>query len=165
MIEKVESAPHYRDLHEVFSKHRRQSTFGRLHDPTEDEKDERQSVIDYLNHYELVAIGIRERILDAKFYRNWMESAFVRDWNAAADFIQYERWRWSTVEEKWTYHRQIFGNYQVMANEWSSQAVNLTEATSGPPDAPSGPGDDALPEPDGRSSGDGNPTPPATRAD
>ncbi len=38
MIEKVESAPHYRSLHAVFSYHRRQDSFSRLHNPTEDSR-------------------------------------------------------------------------------------------------------------------------------
>jgi Domain of unknown function (DUF4760) len=45
---------------------------------------------DYINHYELVAIGIRSNILDERMYRTWMEGPFVRDFNSAADFIQSE---------------------------------------------------------------------------
>lgn len=150
MIEKVESAPHYRSLHAVFSYHRRQDSFSRLHNPTEEKgKSERQAVLDYLNHYELVSIGIREQILDAEFYRNWMLSPFVRDWNAAANFIQRERWKWDSKQSLWTYHDPLFENYQFMAKKWSYEAVDLSRNSSGPPDVPSGPGDEALPDTDG----------------
>ena len=116
MIEKVESAPHYRSLHSVFSYHRRQGTFGRLHSPTEEkDKSERQAVLDYLNHYELVSIGICKNILDAEIYRDWMLSPFVRDWNAASNFIQRERWKSDTKVKAWTYHARLFENYQRVA--------------------------------------------------
>jgi len=142
--------PHYRGLHAVFSYHRRQNSFSRLHSPTEEkDKAERQSVLDYLNHYKLVAIGIREDILDADIYRDWMLSPFVRDWNAAADFIQRERWKWDSDKRTWTYHKPLFTNYQAVARLWSSEAVDLSEAYSVPPQAPSGPGDEAFPETDG----------------
>ncbi|WP_018700872.1 DUF4760 domain-containing protein [Amorphus coralli] len=148
MIEKVESTPHYRGLHSVFSYHRRQSSFYRLHNPREEkDRQERQAVLDYLNHYELVAIGICNRILDADFYRDWMLGPFVRDWNAAAEFIQRERWKWDVAKGEWRYHGPLFRNFQTLACRWSSQAIVLDEAYSPPPDAPSGPGDEAYPVP------------------
>jgi len=150
MIEKVESAPHYRDLHTVFAYHRRQGTFSRLHNPTEEkDKRERQSVLDYINHYELVSIGIRNKILDADFYRDWMLSPFVRDWNACAEFVQRERWKWDNEKRVWTYHAKLFENYQAIACRWSSEAIKLDECFSNPPTTPSGPGDEAFPETDG----------------
>lgn len=80
MIEKTESTPHYREFHAAFAYHRRQSSFSRLHDPTEEkDKQERQKILDYLNHYEIIAIGIRHDILDAKIYRSWMQGPFIRD--------------------------------------------------------------------------------------
>lgn len=150
MIEKVESAPHYCSLHSVFSYHRRQGSFERLHNPTEEkDKDERQAVLDYLNHHELVSIGIRTEILDAKFYRDWMLGPSVRDWNAAANFTQRERWKWNAEQGCWKYHSPLFENFQAVACEWSSEAIVLNETYSSPPGAPSGPGDEALPETDG----------------
>jgi hypothetical protein len=150
MIEKVESAPHYRSLHSVFSYHRRQDSFSRLHDPQEEkDKSERQAVLDYLNHYELVSIGIRRKILDSEFYRSWMLSPFVRDWNAAAEFIQRERWKWDEQKSKWYYHHPLYENYQFVAESWSPEVIKLNENTSGPPSAPSGPGDESFPEADG----------------
>ncbi len=150
LIEKVESTPHYRGLHSVFSYHRRQSTFDRLHDPLEEkDKDERQKVLDYLNHYELVAIGIRHAILDGKIYKAWMLGPFVRDWNASAAFIQRERWKWDANGASWIYHARLYENYQSVAQTWSTDATDIDEGASRPPRAPSGPGDEALPEADG----------------
>jgi hypothetical protein len=44
-----------------------------------------------LNTYELIAIGIRAGILDEKMYETFYRGTFVRDWNAAREFITEER--------------------------------------------------------------------------
>lgn len=147
MIEKVESTPHYRDLHSVFSYHRRQDSFHRLHNPSEEkDKQERQALLDYLNHYELVSIGISKKILDAEIYKEWMLGPFIRDWNAASSFIQRERWKWDEAAAKWRYHSPLFANYQSVAKLWSAKAVDLDQTSSSPPEEPTGPGDESLPE-------------------
>lgn len=147
LIEKVESTPHYRALHSAFSYHRRQDCFARLHNPTEaKDKEERQSVLAYLNHYELVSIGLTKKILDEDIYKRWMLGPFVRDWNAAADFIQKERWKRSASEDSWYYHSPLFEHYQKYACKWSNDAVRIDEHYSGPPDAASGPGDEPVPK-------------------
>jgi len=149
MIEKVESTHHYQLLHAAFSYHRRQDTFARLHDPQETkDKSERQSVLDYLNHYELVSIGLQKRILDDKIYRDWMRGPFVRDWNAAATFIQRERWKWDEEKKDWHYHYPLFENYQAVATRWSDEAIILIEDEKDRPKSPAGPGDEALPDGD-----------------
>lgn len=149
LIEKVESTPHYRERHEVFSRYRRNSAFNVLHSPTDKkEVQERQHVLDYLNHYELVSIGILEKILDEGIYRSWMLHPFVRDWNAAADFVQRERWKWNEEDRKWEYHDPLFAAYQSVARRWSTDAVSISEKTAPPPESPQGPGDEAYPEAD-----------------
>jgi len=146
MIEKVESTPHYKTLHAVFSYHRRQDTFDRLHDPQEaKDSEERQAVLDYLNHYELVAIGVCREILDEAIYRDWMRGPFVRDWNAAARFIQRERWKWDEAARSWHYHDALFEHYQLVASRFSSKAIKLDKTTFTHPEAPHGPGDDPIP--------------------
>ena len=147
MIEKVESVPHYRQMHEAFSYHRKQSSFSRLHDPAETrDREERTKVLDYLNHYELVSIGIASEILDEDFYRNWMRGPFVRDWNAAADFIQRERWKFDDSEDQWIYNAQLFASFQTYAVRWSEEAKNISKDVSVPPATPKGPGDEAYPD-------------------
>lgn len=149
MIEKVESTQHYQALHAAFSYHRRQLSFGRLHDPQETkDKSERQSVLDYINHYELVSIGIRKKILDDQIYREWMRGPFVRDWNAASSFIQRERWKWDEEAKDFDYHAVLYENFQVVAKRWSNEAVDLNKSLGGKPKTPAGPGDEALPNGD-----------------
>lgn len=151
MIEKVESMPHYRAMHATFSYHRKLKSFDRLHDPSEvKDKTERTNVLDYLNHYELVGIGIAEDILDEDFYKNWMRGPFVRDWNAAADFVQRERWKFDEGRKKWVYNEQLFEHFQMYATRWSTDAVKLDAKFAGPPDKPAGPGDEAYPKDESR---------------
>lgn len=146
LIEKRESTDHYRQISRIFFDLQKGGGFMHLVDPAPDEKPLRKAVFDYLNHYEMVSIGIRQDILDEKIYRAWMEGAFVRDWNAAADFIQRERWK-ADAQGNWSYRASVYENYQHVACRWSSEAVNLIEDKTKQPQVPARPGDDPLPEP------------------
>lgn len=146
LIEKRESTDHYRKIVKRFSELRKLPNLVHLHDPDDDSKSDREILLSCVNHYELVAIGIRQDILDATIYRAWMEGAFVRDWNAVADWVQRERWKQSD-NGQWTYRKSVFEHFQWVACSWSPDARRLNEMTSPPPDAPSGPGDEPLPRP------------------
>ncbi|MES2443439.1 MAG: DUF4760 domain-containing protein [Pseudomonadota bacterium] len=144
LIEKIESDQHYRQITDRFSELRRGIGFSHLNDPAPENRDDRRAVLDYLNHYEIVAIGIRHNILDAEMYRAWMEGVFVRDWNAAAEFIQRERWKGDATS--WTYRASVFEHFQWAATRWSKDATRLSAKTSPPPSRAAGPGDEPLPE-------------------
>jgi hypothetical protein len=146
LIEKRESTEHYRDLSRTFFELQKGPGFLHLVAPTDADRPVRKKVFDYLNHYEIIAIGLRQNILDEKIYRAWMEGAFVRDWNAAADFIQRERWKCDHAGQ-WQYRNSIYRNYGHLAQRWSKEARILTAESSGPPLTSAGPGDDQLPEP------------------
>lgn len=146
LIEKAESTEHYRDRNQRFSELRRAIGFGGLNNPqTPQARIDRQLVLDYLNHYEMIAIGIRNGVLDQGFYREWMRGPFVRDWNAAVEFIQGERWK--REGDKWSYYPRTFANYQQLARRWDRTAFNLTKDSFSPPDSSlaGGPGDEPLP--------------------
>lgn len=146
LIEKVESSEHYRARNAVFSRRRTGPGFADLNAPmTDSDREDRSAVVDYLNHYEIVAIGIRSNILDAEFYRRWMVGPFVRDWNAASDWVQRERWKWDAEARLWRYRHQLFENFQWLAIRWSAEARVLTSESSAPPPHSAGPGDAALP--------------------
>src|SRR5262245_12979175 len=63
LIEKRESTEHYRALSRTFFELQKGAGFMHLVDPSPDDKPIRKLVFDYLNHYEIIAIGIREDIL------------------------------------------------------------------------------------------------------
>jgi Domain of unknown function (DUF4760) len=130
MIEKVESTTFYRDNHRAFLDHRKKNSFADLHGRPYGQMDERHKVTDYLSHYEIVSMGIRSRILDERFYKNSMRSAFVRDWDAAADLIQRERWR--KIDGKGAYNYKLY-EHQCLAVRWGAKR-NLSRASSAPPD-------------------------------
>lgn len=149
LIEKVESTPHYRALAEAFDTVRRTGRFLSMNDPrTDDDRLLRKNILDYMGHYELVAIGIRCGILDETIYKRWMRSHVVMEWNAAADFIQSERWRLSTDGADLVYHPELFEHFQWAASRWSPKARRLTATSTPKPAVPTGPvapGDLALP--------------------
>ncbi len=151
LIEKVESGEHYRNIVHTFTELRRGQGFAHLSNPkTPVDKEARRCVNDYMNHYEMVALGIRTGILDEAFYRDWMRGPLVRDWNAAADWVQRERWK-RQEDSSWEYYQSIFLEYEHLARKWSNEAVVLSEEYSGPPpdDEAGGPSDDPLPPPPG----------------
>ncbi len=146
LIEKRESTEHYRQIIDRFSTLRKNRGFNHLNAPAQGDVTDRRMLIDYLNHYELVSIGIRQDILDSKIYRAWIEGSFVRDWNAVADWVQRERWK-QDDNDAWHYRASIYANYQHIACLWSREAVRLTATSSPPPALTSGAGDDPFPEP------------------
>nr|WP_299438717.1 DUF4760 domain-containing protein [uncultured Rhodospira sp.] len=149
-IFEIEQGEHYSGIHRTFSFVKQEGLFDRLHSPSSTEfRRMRSDVQQYLNHYELIAIGIQEGVFSDALYKRWMRGPFVRDWNTAADFIQRERWRWDARTGRWIYHAALFENYQAVAKQWSDEAVSLNESYSPPPAAPGGPGDEAYPASDG----------------
>lgn len=146
LIEKRESTEHYRQIIDRFSTLRKARGFNHLNDPVEADIADRRMLIDYLNHYELVSIGIRQDILDAKIYRAWIEGSFVRDWNAVAEWVQRERWK-KDADGNWTYRNSIYASYQQMACRWSPDAVRLSASSTPPPTETFVGGDEPFPEP------------------
>lgn len=146
LIEKVESSNYYRELLEVFHRRKMDSTLEKLSEP----KDavghkERKSVFSFLNHYELVSLGIQKEILDEEFYKGWMRSSFIDDWIAAKTFIQRERWKKSDDGKSWVYHAKLYEHYNCVAHRWSPGEVEiLSEKSGGHPDEPVGPGDQPM---------------------
>lgn len=154
LIEKAESNDYYLRINKSFSRVRREGLFDRLDDPlTARDKALRRDVGAYLNHYELIALGIDKAILDEAFYKVWMAGPFVRDWDAAADWIQRERWR-RGADGGWVYRDELYFHYQRVAMRWSKDARNLV-AGDPPADPPVPPGnlvslgDEPLPDTSG----------------
>jgi len=95
LIERTESQEYYQGLYEKFKSFRKSGAFSdrarleKLLDPeTEQEKADRTEIMFFLNHYELIAAGFKNYILDKDFYADFMRGAVVRDWNAARQLIE-----------------------------------------------------------------------------
>ncbi len=72
-------------------------------------------------------------MLDGRFYRRWMQGAFVRDWNAAAAWVQRERFSLNETTKAWDYSDKRLENYQVGACRWSKEAKNISRTCGHPP--------------------------------
>ena len=92
LIERTESNDHYLKLRASFRRLETNNAdpafFARITHPIEEpDRTLRREIVAYLNHYELVAIGCAEGILDEGFYRSWMRSHLVRDFGLARPLI------------------------------------------------------------------------------
>jgi hypothetical protein len=127
LIEKTESSEHYRQLVETFLRIKDEGLFVHMVDKSvAGLLPERGALIDYLNHYELVAIGVRNGVLDADMYRLWMQSAFVDTWNDAAAWVQAIRLRGRTKGDPQAYNHKAYEHFAHLAARWSPMAVRLT---------------------------------------
>ena len=94
LIEATESEPFYQGLYSTFTKYRKEPEFrARMLREPSDPSDEaaRQRCFEFLNHYELVALGIKEAVIDESFYKEWMAYVVIRDWKAASGLVQLAR--------------------------------------------------------------------------
>ena len=164
MLEKSESTEHYRTSGSTFNDHFEKpmseaeiDNFISSDQPAG--KVLRRSIIDYLNHYEFMSLGVRQRAFHEKTYRKWMRSAVVRDWNRAAPLIQQLRWQWDESTEKWIYQERQFEHLERLARRfsrrhpwlvfWPTYSVErISKKSSGPPDNPRGTADEAIPRED-----------------
>jgi hypothetical protein len=94
LIEAAESKEYYQERYRAFREYRKSGPYrSDTIDPGGDreKQKERDKCIDFLNHYELVAIASERGIIDENFYRLWMGPTFVRDWNCATDLVRSDR--------------------------------------------------------------------------
>lgn len=147
LIEKRESTDYYISKTRVFSRLRTGIGFDHLHAPmTEGDIGDRQSVIGYLNHYELVALGILRGVLDNDFYFQWMGTSFVREWKAAEEFIWRMRFNRNRKETGWTYNEKVYEHFEKVACSWDPTLKPLIDrGWPWPLDEEAGPADAPIP--------------------
>jgi hypothetical protein len=111
LIERTESQQFYQDLSDAFKEVRLAKQLPSLVNPTTDtQRKQRTQVLFFLNHYELVAVGCKNRVLDETFYSQFMRGAIVRDWEASKEFIESLR---STPAKL-----SIFEHFEELATRW-----------------------------------------------
>lgn len=121
LIERSESQPYYRELWENFQDVREEDGFAHLVNPANKMLwKQRREVLAFLNHYELVAVGCEQGVLDEKFYADWMKSTVVRDWEAAASFVHTIRTSHPDLP-KMKPNPNAFTQLQVLAEKWGAQ--------------------------------------------
>ncbi|WP_299628010.1 DUF4760 domain-containing protein [uncultured Tateyamaria sp.] len=122
LIERSETTEHYQSLYKAFTDVRKDDGgFEQLKSVTNPQLlEQRRKVIAYLNHYELMAIGIRKGILDEGVYGDFMRSTVVRDWHAAADFVTHIR---TPTPDSGTEvpANKAFSEFETLAAKWEAQ--------------------------------------------
>ncbi len=70
-------------------------------------EEDRNVVIDQMNTYELVALGIRNGVFDDAFFKHWYHGQFMRDYKAVEELLKAVRKDRPSVfcEAKWLYDR------------------------------------------------------------
>jgi len=89
--------------------------------------DKQPDVDSYLNHYELIAVGIENQILDEGFYNRWMRYSYVLVWERAMRYIIL-----SQAENP-----RSFIALQVLAIRWGGKPPPAKPIVSSAPWAPS----------------------------
>lgn len=56
-------------------------------DKSKDATDEQRAINNALNDYEIVAIGIKQKMLDEGFYRDWYETQFLKDYERTIGYV------------------------------------------------------------------------------
>lgn len=85
--------------------------------PTTDaQRTEAIRILTLLNHFEVVAIAIERRILDAGIYRDWYGGAYVAYWNQARALVYALR------EERES--ETLFIHFEQLARGWDQGGVN-----------------------------------------
>ena len=66
-----------------------------------------------LHHYELVAVGIKNKSVDEKLYKRWNRTSYVNTWKRASSFVHGRR-------EK-TGQKTMFCEFEELATKWDRQ--------------------------------------------
>lgn len=110
VILKSETDAYFERIYTVFkSEKSRKSGLQALHSAeTDGEIKAKIEVDNFLNHYELIAISIEQKILDEDFYKQWMRSTYVRHFKDAEEYIQISR----------ETNAKAFIEFQKLATKW-----------------------------------------------
>ncbi len=127
LIERSESTEYYQATYQAFTQVRKDAAgFDQLINATNPQvTEQRQKVISYLNHYELLAIGIYQGVLDKGLYKRFMRSTVVRDWHEAEPFINHLR-RPTPDSGSEVSASKAYSNFERLAKEWAPEVqLNL----------------------------------------
>jgi hypothetical protein len=69
-----------------------------------------------LNRYELIAIGIQEKTLNQRVYKNYNRSTFVGDWIACKPFVMQRR---QTMDNP-----KLYEHVEALAKKWAKNSEN-----------------------------------------
>lgn len=127
IIEKSESNAHYLKTIAAFQRCLKAGLFKENSQIFEDEyAEDLRLVQQYLNHYELIAIGIKNKIIDEKLYKYWLRTVFVNDWVCVQKTVQARRYGKGKKNTSSTnYDDKIFCEYNQLAKKWAMRNENV----------------------------------------
>ena len=88
---------------------------------TDTERRDAVRVIELLNHFEIVAVGIEHKIIDSKLYKEWFRDTYVQYWRVAQPLVEKLR-----SERK---SSRLFIRFEKLAYDWE------LEIDAGEPDS------------------------------
>ncbi len=123
----AEQSVRYSEIHQSFVKARKGGTLLNLTEPRNDaEWEEREKVLTYLNHYELIGTALRMNLLSYSIYREWMGTVVVHTWNESVKFIDKSRCPESQSlgeneeENPKDYNQRLYENFQYLAERFAT---------------------------------------------
>jgi len=121
-VERSESNEYYQSLYSAFTEVRKDDAgFEQLIDVTNPQVlEQRQKVINYLNHYELMALGIARGMFDEDVYKDFMRSTLVRDWFSVKGFVSHLRTPTSDSGSEVT-AKKAFCCFEELAEKWAPE--------------------------------------------
>ena len=72
-----------------------------------------RSVYRVLQHYELVAVAIKNKSMDADLYKQWALTSFVNNWNRAAS--------WVFARRRKSGQKTMYCEFEALANAWDPE--------------------------------------------
>lgn len=81
--------------------------------PDKADSEEATVIKSVLNHYELVAIGVRQKTLHENIYKRWLRSGFVKDWIESKPFVVQLRQN--------TQNHKIYCEFESLARRWANK--------------------------------------------
>jgi hypothetical protein len=89
VILESESNAYYQKIYASFASESKRSggLVALVNAESDAERKSRRDLHDFLNHYELIAIAIKNKILDERFYKDWMKSTYIKHYDECSDYI------------------------------------------------------------------------------
>lgn len=115
VILKSESDETFQALYSTFKSERNRTNglASLLDASTESEKSLKTQIDSFLNHYELIAISIKNKILDETFYKEWMKSSYIKHFYDAKSYIDEMR--------KKQKHDSAYIEFERLVNKWENE--------------------------------------------
>ncbi len=98
----------YGDILDSFERHKKYVIEARK--SKEEARHEYDDIVQLLNFYEHVSLGIESGTIDETIYKSWWRSTFVADWLALDTFVRSAR--------KQTENENLFESFERVAKRW-----------------------------------------------